>query len=178
MVYLFLANGFEEVEALTPVDYLRRAGIPVTTVGVGGKNIVGAHGIGVTADICDTAATPEDIEMIVLPGGMPGTTNLDASDVVHLFIDKAVEVGAHLAAICAAPSVYGKLGLLTGKKAVCYPGFEEYLKGAEFTDRGVVTDGNVTTARAAGSAADFAFELIRVLRGTAAAEKIHSAVIA
>ena len=178
MVYLFLANGFEEVEALTPVDYLRRAGIPVTTVGVGGKNIVGAHGIGVTADICDTAATPEDIEMIVLPGGMPGTTNLDASDVVHLFIDKAVEAGAHLAAICAAPSVYGKLGLLASKKAVCYPGFEEYLKGAKLCDCGVVTDGNVTTARAAGSAADFAFELIRVLRGTVAAEKIRSAVIA
>lgn len=178
MVYLFLANGFEEVEALTPVDYLRRAGVAVTTVGVGGKNIVGAHGIGVTADICDTEAVPEDIEMIVLPGGMPGTTNLDASDVVHLFIDRAAETGAHLAAICAAPSVYGKMGLLTGKKAVCYPGFEKYLDGAEIADCGVVTDGNVTTARAAGSAADFAFELIRVLRGKEASAKIRASVIA
>lgn len=178
MVYLFLANGFEEIEALTPVDYMRRAGIDVTTVGVGGKYITGAHGITVAADICDTDAALEDIEMVVLPGGMPGTTNLDASDTVHRFIDEAVKGSSHIAAICAAPSVYGKMGLLRGKKATCYPGFEKYLEGAEIADCGVVTDGNITTARAAGSAADFAFELIRVLRGEEAAEKVRFAVIA
>ncbi len=180
MVYLFLANGFEEVEALTPVDYLRRAGISVTTVGVGGDHITGAHGIVVKADITEAEAASadmEDIEMVILPGGMPGTTNLDASAEVHRFI-AAASGSAHLAAICAAPSIYGKLGLLGGKNAVCYPGFEKYLEGATMVNAGVVTDGNITTARAAGSAADFAFELIRVIRGEEAAEKVRAAVIA
>lgn len=178
MVYLFLADGFEEVEALTPVDFLRRAGIEVTTVGIGGKKIVGAHGIEVVADICDSDAKADGIEMVVLPGGMPGTLNLDASETVHRFVVEAVKVGGHIAAICAAPSIYGKLGLLKGRKAVCYPGFEKYLEGAEVVDAGVVTDGAVTTARAAGSAAEFALELIRVLRGEEAAKKVRASVIA
>lgn len=178
MVYLFLADGFEEIEALTPVDLMRRAKIEVCTVGVGGQYITGAHGICVKADAVDSEVEPENIEMVVLPGGMPGTRNLDASPVVHRFIDAAVESGAHIAAICAAPSVFGKKGLLQGKKAICYPGFEDCLEGAELENCGVVSDGGVTTARAAGSAVDFAAKLIAVLKGDEAAGKILASILA
>jgi len=134
MVYLFLADGFEEVEALCPLDLLRRAGAQVQTVGVTGKLVTGAHDITVTADIL-----PEDIvldrslEMIILPGGMPGTTNLDASGVVHEAIRFATERGITVGAICAAPMIIGKLGYLSGRSAVCYPGFEKYLIGANIS---------------------------------------------
>lgn len=177
MVYLFLAEGFEEVEALTPVDLMRRAKIDVTTVGVGGEYVTGAHGICVKADITDADAVPCDIEMLILPGGMPGTVNLDACGAVHRFIDEALRVGAKLAAICAAPSVFGKRGLLQGKRAVCYPGFEKYLDGACVENCGVVSDGSIITARAAGSAADFALELISALKGEEAAKEISAAII-
>ncbi len=180
MVYLFLAEGFEEVEALTPVDFMRRAGIEVTTVGVGGEYITGAHGITVKADACDTALCAEDcqVEMVVLPGGMPGTLNLKASPVVNAFIDKAVADGAFVAAICAAPSILGEKGLLKGKMAVCYPGFEEKLLGATVFQAGVICDGNIITANAAGAAVDFAAQLIAALKGEDEADKVLEAVIA
>ncbi|MBQ8915528.1 MAG: DJ-1/PfpI family protein [Clostridia bacterium] len=174
MVYLFLAEGFEEVEALTPVDLMRRAGIEVTTVGVGGEYVTGAHGITVKADICEGCADPEceDLEMVVLPGGMPGTLNLKASEKVNAFIDAAIDRGAYVAAICAAPSILGEKGLLEGKMATCYPGFEDKLRGAMTFDVGVIAAGNIITARAAGSALDFAAELIGALKGEDAAEEI------
>ena len=179
MVYIFLADGFEEVEALTPVDYLRRAGIEVTTVGVGGETVTGAHGIVVKADVCECKVCPgDDIEMVVLPGGMPGTLNLKASEKVNAFIEKALEKDAYIAAICAAPSILGEKGLLLGKNAICYPGFEEKLLGAAVCDRQTVTDGKIITARAAGAAAEFAFELIAALKGRAAADEVKSAVFA
>ncbi len=180
MVYVFLAEGFEEVEALTPVDFMRRAGIEVTTVGVGGKNVTGAHGITVVADVCECEVSPEnaDIEMVVLPGGMPGTLNLKASEKVNEFIDAAVDRGAYIAAICAAPSVLGEKGLLKGKMATCYPGFEEKLVGATVFDVGVICDGNIITARAAGSAVDFAAQLITALKGEEASETVLDAIIA
>ena len=112
MVYMFLANGFEEIEALCPLDIMRRAGIDVTTVGVGGKIIVGAHGIEVSADITDIQFSDEDLDMIVLPGGMPGTLNLADSDICVEAIQKAALLGRYVAAICAAPSILGKLGLI------------------------------------------------------------------
>lgn len=180
MVYVFLAEGFEEVEALTPVDFMRRAGIEVTTVGVGGKNVTGAHGITVVADLCECEVSCEsaDIEMVVLPGGMPGTLNLKASEKVNAFIDAAIDKGAFVAAICAAPSILGEKGLLKGKMATCYPGFEDKLCGATNFDVGVICDGNIITARAAGSAVDFAAQLITVLKGEDAAEEVLDAVIA
>ncbi len=180
MVYLFLAEGFEEVEALTPVDFMRRAGIEVTTVGVGGQYVTGAHGITVKADITEDEACPDcgDLEMVVLPGGMPGTLNLAASEKVNKFIDAAVDKDAFVAAICAAPSILGEKGLLKGKMAVCYPGFEEKLIGATVFDVGVICDKNIITARAAGSAVDFAAQLIAVLKGEDEAERILDAVIA
>lgn len=180
MVYVFLAEGFEEVEALTPVDFMRRAGIEVTTVGVGGKNVTGAHGITVVADLCECEVSPEacEIEMVVLPGGMPGTLNLKASEKVNAFIDAAMEKGAFVAAICAAPSILGEKGILKGKMATCYPGFEDKLLGATKFDVGVISDGTIITARAAGSAVDFAAQLITALKGEDKAEEILDAVIA
>ena len=178
MVYLFLAEGFEEVEALTPVDFMRRADIEVTTVGVGGEYITGAHGITVKADVCDSdvSANDADIEMVVLPGGMPGTLNLQASAKVNEFIDRAYDKGAFIGAICAAPSILGEKGLLKGKMAVCYPGFEDKLLGATVFQAGVICDGNIITANAAGAAVDFAAQLIAALKGEAAADAVLEAV--
>lgn len=180
MVYLFLAEGFEEVEALTPVDYMRRAGIDVTTVGVGGEYVKGAHGITVKADVrdCDVNCNADDLEMVVLPGGMPGTLNLAASETVNAFIDAATDKGAYVCAICAAPSILGEKGLLRSKMATCYPGFEDKLLGATHFDVGVIADGNIITARSAGAACDFAAQLITVLKGEEAAEAVLDAVIA
>ncbi len=178
MVYLFLAEGFEEAEALIPVDLLRRASVPVTTVGIGGKVICGTHGIHVTADIADKELPTElpDLEMIVLPGGMPGTKNLDASSVVDAALELATAQNSYIAAICAAPMILGKRGLLRGKQAVCYPGFEKDLDGASLASGGVAVDGRIITAKAAGYAADFALALIRALRGADAAEQVREAI--
>ena len=123
MIFLFLANGFEEVEALAPLDILRRAGKEVTTVGIGGSLITGAHGITVRADTTDAELKLHDIEAVILPGGMPGTSNLDASPVVDAALAAADKAGAYLCAICAAPMVLGRRGYLEGHRAICYPGF-------------------------------------------------------
>lgn len=181
MVYLFLANGFEEIEALTPVDLLRRVGVEVLTVGVNGKSVEGSHGIKVEADMTlDEALEKKDdgFEMIILPGGMPGTKNLDASDGVSAFIDAAVKNDAYICAICAAPMILGKRGLLDGKDATCYPGFEEYLKGANHYDASVVVDGNYVTSDGMGSALDFGLQLVALLKGDAESEKLAGAVMA
>lgn len=157
MIYVFLANGFEEIEALAPVDFLRRAGLDVKTVGIGGKICGGTHGVNVEADIL-----PEDIVLdgelqgVVLPGGMPGAENLDKSDVVQKTIDYCAENGKIISAICAAPFILGKKGLLKGKRATCFPEFEQYLDGAEVVGDGVVTDGLIITAKGAGVAWEFA----------------------
>jgi 4-methyl-5(b-hydroxyethyl)-thiazole monophosphate biosynthesis len=163
MIYLFLANGFEEVEALCPLDLLRRAGLKVTTVGVGGDVIVGAHGIAVQADMPDTMYRDSKPEMIILPGGMPGASNLDASKTVESALRAAVNSNAYLAAICAAPMILGKRGYLQGKRAICFPGFEEYLDGATLADTRVVTDGKVITAAGMGVALEFGLALVAAL---------------
>ena len=178
MVYVFLAPGFEEGEAIVPIDLMLRAGISVTTVGIGAQVIPGAHGIAVTADVAESQLTslPEDAEMILLPGGMPGTKNLDASPFVHACIRSATERNLPLAAICAAPSVYGKLGLLRGKKATCFPGFEEALLGADVTGEGVAVDENMITARALGSAYEFAFAIIERLKDAETAIRVRDSI--
>ena len=178
MIYMFLANGFEEVEALCPLDLLRRAGAEVITVGIGGDNITGAHGITVKTDVSDENAVFEEIEAVILPGGMPGTKNLDASAVVHKALDLAQEQNAVVAAICAAPMILGKRGDLKGKEAVCYPGFEEYLKGAKIPDKKVVVDGNTITAKGMGVALEFGLALVEKLYGADKAKALKSAVIA
>ena len=176
MVYLLLANGFEEIEALTPVDMLRRAGVSVRTVAVSGKqNVHGAHGIDVDADIPPEGIT-EDIEMLIFPGGMPGAMNLDEWEMTDKLIARTQSDGGRLAAICAAPMVLGKRGLLRGKRATCYPGFEKYLEGAVLSEEGVVTDGNITTAAGMGVALPFAAELVRLMAGNEEAERVLSSV--
>ena len=177
-VYVFLADGFEEIEALTPVDMLRRAGASVTTVGVTGKTVTGAHGIPVTADVL-AAELSEDIlpDMIVLPGGMPGASNLDESPFVDGFVRKAAETGVFLSAICAAPMILGKRGFLRGKKAVSYPGFESFLVGAEVLTLPAVRDGNIITGRGMGAAAAFSCLLISALFGEEKTEEIRTGVI-
>ncbi len=178
MVYLFLANGFEEVEALAPLDVLRRAGVPVTTVGVGGDSILGAHGSRVQADIPDTLYRDSAPDMIILPGGMPGSENLDNSRVVDAALRAAVRNDAYLCAICAAPMVLGKRGYLQGKKAVCYPGFEQYLQGAVVADARVQRDGKVITAKGMGAALEFGLTLVEALCGRDEAQKIAASVFA
>lgn len=164
MVYVFLADGFEEVEALCPVDILRRGGIEVKTVGVTGKTVMGAHNIPVVADITTEEAVFEGIDAVVLPGGMPGTLNLQKDSTVESFINFALENELLVAAICAAPSILGQMGALKGKNAVCYPGFEDKLLGANVVDLPAVKDGNIITGKGAGAAFDFGFLLLEELR--------------
>lgn len=156
MFYVFLANGFEEIEALAPVDFLKRMGVDVLTVGVSGKFVCGAHGINVEADILLSEMNLNDkLEGVMLPGGMPGADNLDKCSDVHSAIDYCVDNEKIIGVICAAPFILGKKGLLKGKKATCFPGFEEYLEGAEVLCDGVVCDGNIITAKGAGVAWEF-----------------------
>lgn len=178
MIYLFLANGFEEIEALCPLDLLRRAGLEVTTVGVGGDMIVGAHKIAVQADIPDTLYRDAKPDMLILPGGMPGSRNLDESRTVDAALRAAAANGAYLAAICAAPMVLGKRGYLQGKRAICFPGFEEHLKGAEIADARVVRDGKIITAAGMGVALEFGLALVAALKGQEAADELRRAVLA
>ena len=178
MVYLFLANGFEEVEALAPLDLLRRAGVEVTTVGIGGEMIRGSHGITVQADIPDALYTDAKPEMIILPGGMPGSKNLDASRIVEMALKAAVRNDAFIAAICAAPFVLGKRGLLNGKNAICYPGFEKELTGATIANVRVVRDGKFITAAGMGVAVEFGLALVEALKGAQAAQDVRRAILA
>ena len=177
MVYICLANGFEEIEALAPADILRRAGVEVKLAARGGS-ATGSHGITVAAD-CDIAdMDAENAELVVLPGGLPGAHNLFADPAVQA-LPKAAEKGVRIAAICAAPYILGRLGLLEGKKAVCYPGFEDELRGATVVkDAAVVTDGLITTGRGAGAALDFGFELAALLKGDETAAKLRAGMYA
>lgn len=178
MVYVFLARGFEEIEALATVDILRRAEIPVTTVGVGGKTVTGAHEISVVADMTDSEFVYDGgIEMIVLPGGMPGTLELEKSVCVNIAVERADSEGKFIAAICASPSILGHKGLLRGKKACCYPGFEEQLIQATVVNDRVVCDQNIITSRGAGTVYDFAAKLVEVLRDKETADKVLSSMI-
>ena len=178
MVYMFLANGFEEVEALCPLDLLRRAGVEVTTVGIGAEQITGSHGITVQADISDAFYTDSAPDMIILPGGMPGSKNLDASRTVDTAIKAAARRGAFIGAICAAPFLLGKRGLLAGKRAICYPGFEGELSGAEIAKERVVRDGNIITAAGMGVALEFGLALVTALKGEETADNLRRAVLA
>lgn len=181
MIYVFLAPGFEEIEALCPIDLLRRAGLSVLTVGIGGTTVEGSHGIKVAADISEAefeARNDEAPEMILLPGGMPGTLNLEASPTVRRAILTAQSCGAYLASICAAPSVLGKMGLLEGKEAICFPGFENALSGAKISERSVVADGNIITAKGMGVALPFGLKLVELFKGKEFADQLRIAVMA
>jgi len=177
MVLVFLANGFEETEAVAPIDILRRNGQNVVTVGIGEEVITSSHGITVVPDVTEAdMSLMTDIDMIVLPGGMPGTLNLEKSRTVQDTIDYCAANGKFIGAICAAPSILGKKGLLKGKKATCFPGFEEYLEGADFTGEPVEKDGNIITARGAGVAVEFGLKLVEALSGKPASDKIRESM--
>ena len=173
MIYCFLADGFEEVEALSPVDMLIRAEKEVKLVGVGSQYITGSHNITVKADITDDEITLDgSLEAVILPGGMPGTLNLENNTNVQKAIDYCAENGIYLCAICAAPSILGHLGILDGKKATCFPGFEKELKGADYTGTHTVTDGNVITAKGAGCAIEFGHAIVFLAVSKDAADKV------
>ena len=178
MYYLFLADGFEETEAIAPLDIMRRADLEVYTVGVGAKVITGAHGIPVVCDVIDCEVGPDsDIEGIILPGGMPGTLNLEKAASVGNFIEYANNNGLLIAAICAAPSILGHKGLLDGKKATCFPGFEEQLLGAKVQNDAVVSDGNIITAMGAGVALKFGLKIVEYIKGSGEANHLKGAMI-
>ena len=177
-VYVFLAEGFEEIEGLTVVDLLRRAGIETEMVSVmDSKTITGSHKITVTADGMFEDYTYEDAKVLVLPGGMPGTLNLGAHEGLCTLLKKPESAGKMVAASCAAPSVFGKLGFLEGRVATCYPGFEKQLHGATVCATKVAVDGNVTTARGMGAAIDFSLKLIEQLAGKEKAVEIGEGII-
>lgn len=166
MVYVFLADGFEEIEALATVDILRRAKIEVLTVSVSEKTVHGAHGIEVLADItAKEFDTNKPFDCVMLPGGMPGTKNLDKSSLVKKVLTKAAEEHRIIAAICAAPMVLGKMGLLKDKNAICYPGFEGDLLGANIVTEPCVRDENFLTGKGPGAVYPFAFALCDMLKG-------------
>lgn len=173
-IYLFLATGFEEIEAITPIDIFRRAGIELTTVSISSqKEVVGAHGVTVLADKVFDEIQFETNALLFLPGGMPGTTNLDLHAGLKLLIEKHYAANRPIAAICAAPSVLGKMGLLKGKSATCYPGFEDLLLGASIEDKAYVHSDHVLTSKGPGTAAQFSFYIVEILKGKEIAEALR-----
>lgn len=177
--FVFMADGCEEIEALTPVDLLRRAGIDAYMVSImGRKTIEGAHKIKIEADLLFEEADFSEGDVFMLPGGMPGTTNLASYEsLIQLLKDKNNE-GKRLAAICAAPAVVlGLNDFLQGREAVCYPGLEDKLLGAEVLDLPVVTDGNITTSRGMGTSIAYGLELVRILKGEEAAAALKSSIV-
>ncbi len=177
-IAVHLADGFEEIEAVSIIDVLRRADLEVLVVSVTGKLVVcGVHQLKITADTLFEQVNYDEVYMIVLPGGMPGASNLNAHAGLKACIKQFDEASRPLAAICAAPLVYGSLGILEGKKAVCYPGFENYLKGAEILTKPVVESGNVITGRGPGSALEFALKIVEKAVSAEKAETLASQML-
>lgn len=177
-VYVMLADGFEDIEALAVVDVLRRGGVDTVTVSVkNDKVVLSAHNIPVVSDVTLSQISVEKDDMIVLPGGGKGVENLKACEPLKQLLIKHQEHEGLLAAICAGPTVPGKLGLLKGVKATCYPGCEGDLDGAVFSEDSVVIDKNFVTSRGPGLSLDFALELLKVIKGGQAAEKVRSAML-
>ena len=177
MIYVFFAPGCEEIEALTPVDILRRAELEVCMVGVGDDVIVGAHHIAIPCDTEIAQTLFDDMEMMILPGGMPGTLNLEKNEKLKAVIDHCMQKNIPIGAICAAPSILGHMGHLKGRRATCYPGFEDQLNGAAYTTTPVVTDGNITTSRGVGTAIPFSLRLLEILKGKDRAQMMAGSVV-
>ena len=178
MVYVLLGTGFEEIEALAPVDLLRRAGVEVTTVGLNGKIVYGSHHIGVQADITIDELDISDAEMIVLPGGLGGVASIRGCQKALEAVKAVAAAGKYVAAICAGPTVLADLGLLTGVKATCYPGQIPNMKDALVAENAAcVTDGKIITGTSAGTAVPFALALIEALKGAEAADAIAAQIV-
>jgi 4-methyl-5(b-hydroxyethyl)-thiazole monophosphate biosynthesis len=173
-VYVFLANGFEDIEALIPVDVLRRGGVEVVTVSVvkGSQVVETAHRVRIEADKLFADCDFSDADLLMLPGGMPGASNLNNHEGVRQALLKQHAAGKRVAAICAAPLVLGGLGILRGKRATCYPGFEQTLEGATYTGELCTVDGNVTTGEGPAAAFPFAYSLLAQLKDEQTAQQI------
>lgn len=165
MIYVLLANGFEETEAIAPIDVMRRGGLEVCTAGIDGTEITGAHSIKVVADIDIKDIDKSDVEGVILPGGMPGTLNLQKDDRVKDLISYCNENELLIAAICAAPMILGEIGMLSKREATCFPGFEGHLRGAEVYDCSVVVSDNIITAKGAGAALEFGSAIVDYFSG-------------
>lgn len=177
MVYVFLATGFEEIEAIAPIDILRRGGVDVKTVGIADTVVSGAHSVGIKADILLSDLVLDDtLEGVLLPGGMPGTVNLELAAGVIEAVKFASERGKLVAAICAASTILGKMGLLNGRKATCYPGLEQKLEGAEYTGELAVTDGNFVTGKGPGAAVEFGLAALAYIKGKDVADEVRAAL--
>lgn len=178
-VYVLLADGFEEIEALTSVDVLRRAGLKVITVGISGEAAVGAHRISVMCDVCAAGGSYslDDPAMLVLPGGMPGAENIDSFRATDRYIEDTLGAGGFVGAICAAPMVLGKRGYLRGRRATCFPGFEKYLDGAILTEEDAVRDGCIITSRCMGTALPFALEMAECLIGKEKRDSLERSIM-
>lgn len=177
-IAVFFAEGYEEIEALTVVDICRRAGIEVQMVSVSGEQTVkGSHGIGVQMDTAFAAVDFDSLDMIVLPGGMPGTRNLEAHQGLMEQVDAFHRAGKYVAAICAAPSILGHRGILQGRKAGCYPGWEEHLTGAQVSPDPASVDGNVITGRGMGCAIPFGLAIVAQLLGQEQADRIAEGIV-
>ncbi|MBE6818334.1 MAG: DJ-1/PfpI family protein [Ruminococcaceae bacterium] len=176
MIYVFLADGFEMIEALAPVDMLGRAKLSVKTVGVTGKCVKSSGGVEVVADITTDQVNFADMDMMILPGGMPGTLNLEADTTVQKSIDYCVANGKYIAAICAAPTILAHKHLLDGKKATVFPTFADDLKAAKYTAGAVETDGLFITARGAGVCIPFGLKCVEVLTTKQIAQTIQSQI--
>ena len=177
-VYVFVAEGNEEIENLTTCDVLNRAGNDVKMISITGDvNLSGSNGFGIRADGVYTEGAYEDGDCFIIPGGMPGTNNLGDFTPLTALLKRKFDEGKHIAAICAAPMVLGDLGIVAGKKAICYPGCEGRLTDAIITDVPAVTDGNVTTGRGPGAAMDFGLELVRVLNGAEKAAEVKAGLV-
>lgn len=178
MVYVFLATGYEEVEALTPVDVLRRAGVEVKTVSIYDTNeVVSAHGVSIKADMTLNEVKWQNAQMLVLPGGLPGSTNLNDCEELRAAIKAHCDAGRWTAAICAAPLVLGGLGLLNGRHATCYPGFEKYMEGADYTAELCTKDGNIITGEGPAASLAFAYALLEALQGEGAADQLKEGMM-
>lgn len=172
MVYVFLATGFEEIEALSVVDVLRRGKQDVQMVGVSAMEVTGSHGISVKCDISLSQIDSTQMEMLVLPGGLPGATNLEESEVVQSFLSYAIEHNIWIGAICAAPAILGRRGILDGKKVTCFPSVKEHLGKGIYTGQPVEQDGRIVTGNGAGSALAFSLQLLSCLAGEELAKEI------
>lgn len=178
MVFVHLADGFEEIEALTVVDVLRRAEIAVQTVSVTDSKMVrGAHDIIVAADLLFQEADYGVCEMMILPGGMPGTANLAKHEGLGKQLETFAKSGKWIAAICAAPSIPGRMSLMTGRRATSYPGYESQMIGVSYTEDRVVKDGKFITSRGAGTAMEFSLELVKTLKDEQTADKLRKSMI-
>lgn len=177
-IYQFMAEGFEDVEALAPVDILRRGGQEIVMVSItGSEYVTSAHGVTLKTDALFEDVDLGDADLLMLPGGLPGSTNLNAHEGLRKAIVEHYNAGKRIAAICAAPMVFGSLGLLEGKRATCYPGCEGTMTGADYTKELVTVDGNIITGEGPAAAFPYAYAILEILEGKNVADQLREGMM-